>query len=252
MRWLLVLIGLVPLVGAAQPDSLDRAFDRAFDRATAAYQQGQYDRAVDRYRAVLESGYTSAALYYNLGNAYARLERPGPAIRFYEKARRLRPDDARLRHNLEQVRRRADVYPDRLAERPSRVLGALVQGWSPLVLFGAGALLLGGGLGAATLWTRPDRPDAGRHPGVWGPMVGGLLLAALALGTSYVQSLDRRAVVVAAEAPVRAAPAPEATADTTLPEGAMVEMRARRDRWQQVRLANGTTGWVPARALGAI
>jgi tetratricopeptide (TPR) repeat protein len=250
MRWIFLLIGIgtLPLAGLAQPDRLDRAFDRG----TAAYRQGQYDRAVTHYRAVLDTGYASAALYYNLGTAYARLERPGPAIRYYEKARRLRPDDARLRHNLEQVRRRAGVYPEPLGEGSPRLLGALVRGWSPLVLFGAGLLLVGGGLVAAVWGARPRRPDPWRRPHVRGLLGGGLLLVLGALGTSYAQSLDRRAVVVASEAPVRARPAPEAASDTTLPEGRMVEMGDRRGQWQEVRLADGTTGWVPVRALGDV
>jgi len=250
MRWfvLLVGIGVLPLGGAAQSDRPDRAFERG----TAAYRQGQYDRAVRHYRTALESGYASAALYHNLGTAYARLERPGPAIRYYEKARRLQPNDARLRHNLEQVRRRAGVYPDPLAQGPARLLGALVPGWAPLVLLGAGLLLFGGGLVAAVRWTRPDRPAPWARPGVWGPVVGGLLLAGVALGTSYLQSLERRAVVVASETPVRAAPDAGAAPDTTLSEGRMVEMGERRASWQEVRLADGTTGWVPVRALGAV
>jgi len=250
MRWLFLLIGIgtVPLGVGAQPDRLDRAFERG----TAAYRQGQYDRAVRHYRAVLDSGYASAALYHNLGNAYARLERPGPAIRYYEKARRLRPDDPRLRHNLEQVRRRAGVYPDPLGQGPSRLLGTLVKEWSPLIPFGAGLLLFGGGLVAAVWGARPDRPVPWRRPHVWGPLAGGLVLVAVALGTSYAQSLDRRAVVVASEAPVRAAPDSEAAPDTTLSEGAMVEMQDRRAQWQKVRLADGTTGWVSAEALGAV
>lgn len=250
MRWLFLLIGIgtFPLGVGAQPDRLDRAFEQG----TAAYRQGQYDRAVAHYRTVLDAGYASAALYYNLGNAYARLDRPGPAIRYYEKARRLRPDDPRLRHNLEQVRRRAGVYPNRLGQGPSRILGTLVQGWSPLILFGTGLLLLGGGLVAAVRSARPNRSVPWCHPRVWGLLAGGLFLVAGALGTSYVQSLDRRAVVVASEAPVRAAPNSEARPDTTLPEGAMVEMQDRRDQWQKVRLADGTTGWVPSRALGEV
>jgi len=250
MRWLFLLIGIgiLPLGVVAQPDRLDRAFERG----TAAYRQGQYDRAVEHYRTVLDAGYASAALYYNLGNAYARLNQPGPAIRYYEKARRLQPNDPRLRHNLEQVRRRAGVYPEPLGQRPFGLLGALVQGWSSLVLFGAGLLLLGGGLVAAVRWTRPDRPGPWSHLGGWGPAAGGLLLAGVALGTSYVQSLDRRAVVVASEAPVRARPDPETAPDTTLPEGRMVEMEERRDSWRKVRLADGTIGWVPVRALGAV
>jgi hypothetical protein len=112
--------------------------------------------------------------------------------------------------------------------------------------------LLGSGLAVAVVWARPGRDDVGRHPLVWGPVAGGLLLAAVALGTSYVQSLEQRAVVVADRAPLRAAPTPTAVSDTTLPEGTMVATGGRRAQWVEVRLADGTVGWVPARAVGEV
>jgi len=248
MRWLLLLLGGLGLLGRpapAQPDSLAHRFETA----NTAYAQGQYGRAVDAYQTILNTGHTSGALYYNLGNAYARLDQLGQAIRYYEKARRLRPSDPRVTHNLEQVRRQAGVYPGVL---PPRGLQGLVQGWSPLALFLAGWLLLGSGLAVAVVWTTPGRTDSWRHPLVWGPVAGGLLLVVAALGTSAVQSQERRAIVVAKQAPLRAAPSPTAVADTTLPEGTMVGIGNHRARWTKVRLANGTVGWVPARALGDV
>jgi tetratricopeptide (TPR) repeat protein len=248
MRRLLLLLGGFGLLAApavAQPDSLTHRFEAA----TALHTQGQYKRAVDAYRALLDAGHASGPLYYNLGNAYARLGRLGQAIRYYEKARRLRPGDPRLAHNLEQVRRRAGVYP---AVLPPRGLPGIVQNWSPLALFVAGWLLLGSGLAVAVAWTRPGRTDPWRHPLVWGPLAGGLLLVAGALGTSFLQSQEQRAVVVTTQAALRTAPAPAAVSDTTLPEGTMLAVRERRSQWTQVRLADGTVGWVPSRLLGDV
>lgn len=248
MRWLLLLLGGLGLLGRpalAQPDSLAHRFETA----NAAYAQGQYGRAADGYQAILNAGHTSGALYYNLGNAYARLDQLGQAIRYYEKARGLRPSDPRVTHNLEQVRRRAGVYPGVL---PSRGLQSLVQDWSPLALFLAGWLLLGSGLAVAVVWTAPGRTGSWRHPLVWGPVAGGLLLVAGGLGTSFLQSQEKRAVVVAKQAPLRTAPIPTAVSDTTLPEGTMLAVETHRVQWAEVRLADGTVGWVPARALGDI
>ena len=248
MRWLVLFLGGLALLGPralAQPDSLAHRFESA----NAAYAQGQYTRAIDEYQAILNAGHASGALYYNLGNAYVRLDQLGEAIRYYEKARRLRPGDPRVDHNLEQARRRAGVYPGVL---PPRGLAGLVQGWSPLALFVAGWLLLGSGLAVAVVWTTPGRTGSWRHPLVWGPVAGGLLLVAGALGTSVLQSQEKRAVVVAKQAPLRAAPTPTAVSDTTLPEGTMLVVGDRRAQWAEVRLADGTVGWVPARALGDI
>ncbi len=248
MRWLALVFGYAALLcgtTVAQPDSLDRQFDLAND----AYEQGQYTRATEGYEKILDTGHASAALYYNLANAYVRLDRLGQAIRYYEKAKRLQPNDPRLQHNLEQAQRQAGVYPGQL---PPRGLAGLVQDWSPLALFVAGWLLLGSGLAVAVVWTRPDRTGVGRHPLVWAPVVGGLLLVAVALGTSYVQSTQQRAVVVATRAPLRTAPDRDVASDTTLAEGTLLDVQGRRAKWTQVQLADGTSGWVPSRALGDV
>lgn len=248
MRWFLLLLGSAALLGrpaAAQPDSLSHRFDAA----NAAYEQGQYARAVEEYQKIFDTGRTSGALYFNLGNAYVRLDRLGQAIRYYEKARSLRSADPRVQHNLEQARRQAGVYPGRL---PPRGLAGLVAGWSPLALFVAGWLLLGGAGAVAVVWTRPGGRSVSRHPLVWGPVAGGLLLVGVALGTSYVQSAQQRAVVVAEQAPLRVAPTPTAASDTTLPEGTLLAVKGDQAQWTEVRLADGTVGWVAARALGDV
>lgn len=251
MQRLSLLIGvLIVLVipASAQPDSLRHRFEAA----TEAYGQGQYTRAVKGYRAIQDAGYTSGALYYNLGNAYVRLGQLGQAIRYYEKARRLRPRDPKIGHNLEQARRQAGVYPERLGEGPPRGLADLVRDWSPWTLFLVGGVLFGvGGIGAA-VWTSSDRRGILRYPLEWGLVAAGLLFVMGAMGVSYVQSLDRRAVIVAKEAPLRSSPAAEAAPDTTLPEGALLEVHTRQGQWQEVRLADETIGWVPVEALGEV
>lgn len=263
MQRLLLLIGaltmLVGPIGAhptptasppveTQPDTLGRQFESG----NAAYAQGQYDRAVEYYQNVLDAGYTSGALYYNLGNAYVRLGQLGQAIRYYEKSRQLRPRDPKVNHNLEQARRRAGVYPERLGTGPPRDLMGFVRDWSTWTLFLVGAALFGAGVVGTLIWTDFGGRGILRHPLGWGPVAAGLLLVMSAMGISYVQSLDRRAVVVATEAPLRFNPVGEATSDTTLPEGAMLEVRTRQGQWQEVRLTNGMTGWVPAELLGDI
>jgi cytochrome c-type biogenesis protein CcmH/NrfG len=248
MYRLALLVGtLVWIVApaAAQPDRLLRQFEAANE----AYIQGKHEQAVETYRALLDAGHTSAALYHNLGNAYVRLDRVGPAVWAYERARRLRPDDPRLRHNLAYVRRRAGLPP---IGPPPRGLAALVDGWSPLLLFVGGLLLLGAGLIGAVFEAGAGRTLAWRPPIAWGPVAVGLLLVAAALGTSYVQAHEHRAVVMNEAVPLRTTPADTAASDSTLQEGTMVEMQTSRAQWQRVRLGNGTAGWIPARVLSEV
>lgn len=244
----LASLGLLSGEPAAQSDSVDHRFERA----TSAFMQGRYDRTVEVYRELLNDGYASAALYYNLGNAYVRLDQEGEAIRYYEKARQLRPTDDRVRHNLEQAQRHAGVYRGDIESLPPRGLRGVARDWSPFALFVSGLLLLGSGLSVAVIWTRPGRSGVLRHPLVWGPVAAGVLIIAVAMGTSYVQSNTQRAVVVADRAPLRGSPDEEAVPGTTLPEGTQMEVRGERSTWREVHLGDGRTGWVPAKALGCI
>lgn len=246
-RFVLLLgsLGLIVSSAVAQPNRVLRHFEAANE----AYTEGRYEQAVTEYEAVLDAGYASGALYHNLGNAYVRLDRVGPAVWAYEKARRLQPADPRPQHNVEYVRRRAGLP---LRSLPPRGLAALVAGWSPLLLFITGGMLFGGGLIGAVIRAGPNAPPAWPRSWVWGSVGAGLLLIIVALGTSYVQARDRRAVVMSESVPVRPVPDDTAASDTTLKEGAMLEIRARRNEWTRVRLRDGTAGWMPARALGEV
>ena len=71
------------------------------EQGDSAYSQGDYDKAVEIYEAVLAGEGHSMELYYNLGNAYFRNNMIGKAILNYERALRLDPTDDDVRANLE-------------------------------------------------------------------------------------------------------------------------------------------------------
>ena len=68
-----------------------------------AYTKGDFAAAVQAYNAVLDAGYQSADLYYNLGNAHYRLEEYGFSILNYERALRLKPNFRDAKENLDLV-----------------------------------------------------------------------------------------------------------------------------------------------------
>ena len=69
-------------------------------KADDAYSKGKYQEAIVTYEAALKKG-KSADLYYNLGNAYYRMDNITRALINYEKARLLAPGDDDINHNLE-------------------------------------------------------------------------------------------------------------------------------------------------------
>jgi tetratricopeptide (TPR) repeat protein len=87
---------------AAAPEG--RTPDGLFAAGNAAYEEERYDDAVAAYQKILGFGVSDPRLLYNLGNAWFRLGRLGPAILSYERALRLDPSDREARDNLELSR----------------------------------------------------------------------------------------------------------------------------------------------------
>ena len=75
--------------------------DQRFQRGNDFYAEGEYEQAIEMYENVLQSGLESAALYYNLGNAYYKSGELPRAILNYERALLHAPQDNDIRHNLE-------------------------------------------------------------------------------------------------------------------------------------------------------
>ena len=71
-----------------------------FDTANQSYQDAQYEKASEQYKMVVQSGFESAALYYNLGNANFQLGKLAEAILYYEKAKKIDPTDKDILYNL--------------------------------------------------------------------------------------------------------------------------------------------------------
>lgn len=74
--------------------------ENLFQQGNEYYRQKRYNKAIETYTQIVDSGFESTALYYNLGNAYYRKGEIGYAILYYEKAKKLSPGDEDVIHNL--------------------------------------------------------------------------------------------------------------------------------------------------------
>lgn len=77
------------------------AQDDRLEQGNQLYTDGQYKEAIELYEGIQQSGLESAALYYNLGNAYYKNGQLPEAILNYERALLLAPQDPDIRYNLE-------------------------------------------------------------------------------------------------------------------------------------------------------
>ena len=77
--------------------------DTLFAQANQHYKSADYQKALDTYLRIFEDGMVSAELYFNVGNCYYKLKKPGLARYYYELALQHRPYDNSILHNLELV-----------------------------------------------------------------------------------------------------------------------------------------------------
>lgn len=76
-------------------------YETKYLQANKQYSNGAYDSAVMVYEEIISAGYESSVLYFNLGNSYYKLKQVPMAILYYEKAKKLAPDDSDILFNLQ-------------------------------------------------------------------------------------------------------------------------------------------------------
>ena len=71
-----------------------------FDEGNALYNQGNYYEAIEKYTSIINNGSESAELYYNLGNAYYKINDIANSIFYFEKSLLLDPNNNETINNL--------------------------------------------------------------------------------------------------------------------------------------------------------
>jgi hypothetical protein len=206
--------------------------DAQTPRAEALYEAGALRAAADSFAARAAEEPRIAAHWYNLGATLYRAGADGKATAAWTLAARLAPRDAVIRRA-----RRLLPTPDLASEQ------LLFVGWATPAEW---ALIAGAAW--ALLWLLVCG-------GAWSSRRRTALMAALAaiaLGATASGAAERQrrgrpvAVVVATEAPVRAAPYGGASAAATVHAGAALLAGQRYGRWVEVRRPDGLRGWVLA------
>ena len=108
----ILLLLALPLSQARAAESYP---DSLWNAGVAAYTEGDFASALQDWEDVRATGLMSKELYYNLGNAYFKTGEMAQSILWYERALKLDPSDADIRHNLEYAR---SLTQDRIEEVP--------------------------------------------------------------------------------------------------------------------------------------
>ncbi len=217
----------------------------AFDAANKLYEQGKFPEAARSYQQILDGGARSAALYFNLGNAWFKAGQNGRAIAAFRQAERLSPRDPNVQFNLAFARKRVtsgEPPADPLLQR--LLAGLTLDEWT---LLSAGAFWFALLLLAAGELRESFRATARRYALFAG--IAALLGAAAVL--VYRSAQDGKAVVVVSEAVVRSGPFDEAKVLHQFRDGTEIDILDRKQlsgekgqTWFQVRNPSAQSGWI--------
>jgi len=244
---------IIMLVACQLPFAACHAVTKA--DADSAYVQGNYQKAIKLYSALLNEG-PSADLYYNLGNAYYRTEEITQAILAYERALLLSPGDADIRFNLQLARTKTidKMVPQSeffvVTWYRSLVNQLSVDGWAymAMVLLAAAIVLALLYLFASAVWLR--------KVGFFGGLLALLFFALSNLfAWQQKQTLTHRdgAIVIGSAVPVKSTPASNGTDLFILHEGTKVTVTDdTMTDWKEIRMTDGKIGWVETSQIEVI
>lgn len=240
MKNLLFLLFLFTLPVPAQNESL-------FEEGNSAYNEGDYETAINNYEKIIENGETSADLYYNLANSYYKINNLAPSIYYYEKALQLDPNDRDIKNNLAIAQNL--VVDDVSAQESSGLIGIWQNSISILGFNGwAWAAVIFSFLfaGLFVVYYFSNKTMLKRI--LFSFSVVCIFLAFFSLIFAFQQkeqvSNNDYAIIFSPEAPVRDEPTLRSSESFYLHEGTKIKVIERYQDWIKFELPNGLQGWM--------
>jgi tetratricopeptide (TPR) repeat protein len=224
-------------------------------KANKAYTDGFYDNATELYKSVITEGYESVELYYNLGNACYKQNDFASAILYYEKAHKLDPGNEDVNFNLRlantKITDKIEPIPELFYKRWYRTLieSYSVDKWSRI-----GLVFLCVGL-VAGLFYLISRRLLIRKAGFWLGIcfVLASLFTLLFAWQDYNNIMHRKeAIIFSPTVTIKSSPDEKSVDLFVLHEGAKVELIDNIGTWYEIRIANGSVGWLSASAIEKI
>lgn len=243
-KYSLALTGILIILNSLAQDSIQSVWEKA----NTHYTTEEYEQAASAYEKILQSGQESAALYFNLGNAYYKSGDINNAILNYERAKLLAPQDEDIEFNLNLAKQfvvtEIEELPQPFFTRwQNRIMNRFTaDSWSFISI---GAFLLFLLLLGLFLFSRRT---AYKKISFW---LGVLAIMVSLLSYSFAKRQKKKmtdrhqAIVFCPRVTVKSAPSETGTDLFLLYEGVKVEISDSLRTWKEIRLPDGNMGWLP-------
>jgi tetratricopeptide (TPR) repeat protein len=253
MKNLVIMICLLSLAVnvSAQPTNAESLIESG----NQAYSSADYNTAVSQYESVLRSGFESSVLYFNLGNAYFKLNNIPASILYYEKAAKLDPTDENIQFNLALANSR---IIDKMEPLPEFFLRTWYK--SGMHLFSSdqwahiGLVCFILALGGLALFIVSGLVFL-RKIAFWSViLLLGMMTISLIFSWGEYRDYSKHdsAIIFTPTVTVKSSPTDTSVDLFVIHEGTKVFITDLVEGWSEVRLANGNVGWVKTETFRAI
>jgi tetratricopeptide (TPR) repeat protein len=226
-----------------------------FEEGNTAYNNGDFFKAVTLYEQTLLTGKHSASLYFNLGNAYYRLNKVAESIYNYEKARQLDPENEDFKVNSAFAQNMTidaiEPLPESQLSQVQNSLYAIASAsiWSKIVVLLVWLFAIFFSIYLLNKTIKLKRLF----------FVLSLISLILFLSSFTIkffanaeQENKKYAIIFSNEINIWSEPNLRAEIQFTLHEGTKVELLDSLDEWEKIRIANGSEGWIKNASLKSL
>lgn len=220
-----------------------------------AYAGANYTQAANLYEQALAQGVESAAVYYNLGNAYYQQQKTADAILNYERAMRMQPHNKNIQNNLQLAKARINPPIDEMPEVFYRQWWATVLGVMPSGTWGILSILTlwaSAALGVLFLLASATIRKKQAFAGAVFCLVMAVLFHVFAYNRYQTETGNNYAVLMQPNTALKKGPSDGSESITDLPEGAKVRTNERVNGWVRITLPDNREGWVNEKNLNTI
>jgi tetratricopeptide (TPR) repeat protein len=227
--------------------SFSQNFESKFKEANSLYENEQFVEAIDLYEELTNNNITSADLFYNLGNAYYRVNNIGLSIYNYSRALKLNPSDEDIKFNLEIAKLKTidkfDEVPKFFLDDLSNTISNLFNEstWTFINLFFA--ILTGVFI---VLFNITRDIFVKKLSIILSFLVIGLFLVSFYFGyhQSNYQFKATNGVIISPSAYIKSGPDDKSTDILILHEGTTFDLLEEYKDWNKIKLSDGNVGWI--------
>jgi tetratricopeptide (TPR) repeat protein len=227
----------------------------ALNQANDLYVKGEYADAAQVYEKILINEGVAPELYYNLGNAYFKTNEIGRSILNYERALRLSPmfDDASF--NLELARLKV---VDNIIQTPTFFLIRWIENLIKILTSNQwlylSAIVFVMCLIFSFVFIFGNSRSIRKISFYVGSVFLGISLLSLVFSGVRLNQLNNQneAIIMSGIITVKSSPDQSGTDLFQLHEGTKVSIKSTLGNWTEIKVGNGSIGWVEKRSIEKI